>query len=672
MINCVIDVCQAIAYAHSRGVIHRDLKPANILIGRFGETYVVDWGLAKSIGRKASDDDASDANDEATLYPSGHDDSHTRQGATVGTPAYMSPEAARGDLSSVTTDADIYGIGATLYFVLTGRAPRQFTTREAAFHSDDAAARLQFDRHVPPPLESIVRKAMSPQRTDRYKSATALAKDLERYLADAPVSAHRETIVSRTTRRMRRHRGAVTTATAAAILLAAISGVYAVSTSRKNHRLTDTLMRLDTQRSIAESQADLANQRAEEAQHYRGETVAAIRDLIRQTSDESRFGNRLISLDRINELESVVTSHFEDNRDDPEIRSDYADMRLSHAIALARSDDYLKAIAMFDQAIELMDEDGGASIEDRMDMADALRFSGTSLKSAARYAEAIERYARAQKIINEVITESPQSIVAKRTLATILVEQVGVHTSLLDYASALETARRTIDICEPLIQSDETKNLDYVMLILASNREGEALAELGRIDEAIEHLRRYEKRGRDLMKINNSADVQYATGRVMSSTVRLALEHPDARPDDLDLKSKADELVRFWDALVSRSPLTAYQSRLAAAHHLKALYEFEIDQPETAIETFETSLDWYRRINETVSKVGYVLDEAETRADYANVLKTMGRTAEATANHRQTLQSLEAARSTWPEDSKVARRLEEFKSAADKVEQADN
>ncbi len=123
-----LDVCNTIDYAHSRGVIHRDIKPANIIVGKHGETLVVDWGLAKAGGR------ADQSSAEQTLVAPSSSSSETLPGSTLGTPAYMSPEQARGDVDCLGPRTDVYSLGATLYCLLTGKPP---------FEGDDMGATLR-------------------------------------------------------------------------------------------------------------------------------------------------------------------------------------------------------------------------------------------------------------------------------------------------------------------------------------------------------------------------------------------------------------------------------------------------------------------------------------------------------------------------------------------------
>jgi tetratricopeptide (TPR) repeat protein len=219
--------CKTVAYAHSRGVIHRDLKPGNIMLGPYGETLVVDWGLAKPVEQV----EGPAAGGEDTVTPTRQDEGETVAGVPLGSPAYMSPEQADGRWDEVGPASDIYSLGATLYTLLTGKAPRHGRrqkemlrqAREGAFRPP-----RQVKRDVPRPLEAVCLKAMAPRPEDRYATALDLAADVDRWLADEPVRAYREPWALRARRWVRRHRPLVTAAMAAVVALALSLGVASV------------------------------------------------------------------------------------------------------------------------------------------------------------------------------------------------------------------------------------------------------------------------------------------------------------------------------------------------------------------------------------------------------------------------------------------------------------
>jgi tetratricopeptide (TPR) repeat protein len=246
-----IDVCNAIAYAHSRGVLHRDLKPGNIMLGKYGETLVVDWGMAKATGSKpwgvmrgepgASASGGPTTRSEAPLAPaSASDGAETVAGSAFGTPAFMSPEQAAGRLDLLSPASDVYSLGATLYCVLTGRAP--FEEKDAGqvlnqVEQGEFPRPRQVKPEVPAPLEAVCLKAMSRNPAGRYSSTRELAEEIERWLADEPVAALAEPVAVRARRWMRRHRPLVTGMAAALVVGVVSLGVAALALSAKNTEL---------------------------------------------------------------------------------------------------------------------------------------------------------------------------------------------------------------------------------------------------------------------------------------------------------------------------------------------------------------------------------------------------------------------------------------------------
>jgi eukaryotic-like serine/threonine-protein kinase len=165
-------ICDAVAFAHAHGVVHRDLKPQNIMLGEFGEVQVMDWGVAKEIGKP---------NIVCHSVERSNAPASTNHGAVLGTPGYMAPEQARGEVNLIDQRADVYALGAVLHFLLVGRPP-----------ATPPAPLRKRDRMIPPPLEAVCLKALAAEPAARHASVTLLAADVADFLARRRVRNYAE------------------------------------------------------------------------------------------------------------------------------------------------------------------------------------------------------------------------------------------------------------------------------------------------------------------------------------------------------------------------------------------------------------------------------------------------------------------------------------------------
>ncbi|ADO75932.1 protein kinase domain-containing protein [Stigmatella aurantiaca] len=257
----VLAVAEAIAYAHTERIIHRDLKPANVLVGDFGETVVIDWGLAKDLGREGPGAEAFPQAGE----PAPQNGSLTRLGTVIGTPAYMPPEQAAAH--PVDERADVYALGAILYHLLAGAQPYDGGSSDEILE--------QVVKHPPPPLGqrqrgipedllALVTKAMAREPSQRYATARELAEDLRRFQTGQIVGAHVYSLRERALRFVRRYRAAVAVTAVALLLLASVGAVSVRRIVAERDRAERKQVEAEAARSDAENTRQLALERADE------------------------------------------------------------------------------------------------------------------------------------------------------------------------------------------------------------------------------------------------------------------------------------------------------------------------------------------------------------------------------------------------------------------------
>jgi len=483
-----VDVCNAIAYAHSRGVLHRDLKPGNIMLGQYGETLVVDWGLAKAQGRP---DIATSA--EGLLKPASVAGSApTQMGSAIGTPQYMSPEQASGRLDQLGPPSDVYSLGATLYCLLTAQPPCTDTDVGVLLkkvQKGDFPSPRQVKATVPPALEAICLKALALQPQHRYGAPRALADDVEHWLADEPVGAYREPWTARAGRWARRHRTGVTAAVAA--LLVAVVGL-----------LTATVLlgaandRERSAKELAQKNEEEANKQRDKAHERFKQARAAVDKFDTQVSESPEMKAQGVEGLRTKLLETAAAFYQQFVQDeegnDAEVQAERGRgyIRLGKLYGAtgrsAQADEaFLKGL---DICRNLNAAHSGAA-DSRPDLADGLMALGQlyqedfSKTHDTRRLDLAERHlAEARDVCKELVDSQPLERRYRRLLAEScrLLGKVNRSGSRLDRAE--ELYHQGIKLMEPLAEAQPKNPEDLLSLSVLLGSLGLIYKDTGRLD----------------------------------------------------------------------------------------------------------------------------------------------------------------------------------------------
>jgi tetratricopeptide (TPR) repeat protein len=411
----VLAAIDAVAYAHSEHVIHRDLKPQNILVGEFGETVVVDWGLAKKLGDV---DDVSEVHvaDGAAL---------TRDGAVLGTPAYMAPEQA----SAGETDArsDIYALGAVLYHVLSGRAPhagRSITTTLDDVREGRVTPLDQVASGLAPELVAIVERAMASNPADRYPDAGALADDLRGFLAGKLVAAHSYTRWQLVKRWVSRHRAWVVAGTVLVIGLAVIGGI--------------SFSRVRAERDTAALQRDTATVERSSAESL----VAYAIDEVFQALDASG------QYDAINRLSTRIVDYYDHVlavRPNDKLSRAYRAMALDmQANAAFRTGDLARAEKIWNGVIDVMRDASTVDDSAVLDVGLIYYNLGNIARMRGDTATAEKRYREATAALEPSFAKEPA--LSGSALAASLDGIAQLRMAVLDTAGARPLAERALEV----------------------------------------------------------------------------------------------------------------------------------------------------------------------------------------------------------------------------------
>ncbi len=616
------DVCNAIDYAHSRGVIHRDLKPANIIVGNHGETLVVDWGLAKAVGR------ADPSVGEQTIAPSSSGSSETLPGSALGTPAYMSPEQARGDLDRLGPRSDVYSLGATLYCLLTGKPP---------FVNDDLGVILravqegrfsrptQIDPSLDKALEAVCLKAMATEAADRYPTPRALADDLERWMADEPVTAAREPFSRRARRWGRQNRTAVSSLAASVLVALAGTGAVLAVQTQANGRLTKANGALEVaNRRITESNAELKSGNERERQRF-NLAMDAIKlfhgevseDLLMKEKQFDGLRTKLLkgAADFYGRLEDLLMGQT-----DRESRAALGKAYDELGALTEQIGDQTRALAVQRKALAVrrtLQSEPGADTAAKLDMARSLNAVGWLQRSTGDTARARASFEEARSLAEEAQTEVGAAEQAHEVLGRAYHRLAYVLSETGEKSAALATYSKALAIRQKLADANPSVNQFQLDLAMTHNNIGNVLYEAPgmagvraaygqalaireklaganpsvtqfQLDLAMSH----NNIGNVLHKTDDTAGARVAYGKALAVLQKLADANPSVTQFQRDLATSfshvgsemsagdfAGKRAAFGQALAIRQKLaganpsvTQFQRELAMSHsHISGL-----------------------------------------------------------------------------------------------------
>ena len=643
LLRRILDVCNTVSYAHSRGLVHRDLKPGNIMLGLYGETLVLDWGLVKVVGRR---DSASAENQNSLSGLPLSDSDGTLIGTVLGTVVHMSPEQATGDLEAIGPASDVYSLGTILYCLLTGREPFEGKSEEILekVKRGDYPLPREIDHSVPPALAAICKRAMALKPDDRYESVRALAEDVEHWLADEPVSAWHEPLKVQATRWARRNRAAVTGAAAAAFAgVMGLCTVLAVQTraytelKQANLNLQQANHQVQSARDRAENHLELALRAIE---HFH---LSVSQNLnVQNRPDLQSLRRELLEapLKFYAELRSDLSADAEDR---PEAALQYAQAIVGLAAITALVGSEPDAIAAYQDAIGVLERLSGSGQQPTVDRARlilAKAHANLALleAGASKTARALASSERARDLYRRLVADHPANEAFQFGLAWADSEYGQNLRNELRNKEALAAYIQARDRVRALVDAHPATNEYRSLLALVLTK----LGMLARVvdDQIAEAKQSYEEAVilfEDLIR-DQPENVKYRRGLSLVS-YNLGSLYGINLPGLKEAKDYLEKARDLQQALVTEHPSVGeYRHELAKTFgQIGAVFRYHVP-PEESLASFERArelLDGLARDHPTITR--YRGDLAMTQYNIGERLLVAKRPAEALVSFDQAL-----------------------------------
>ncbi|GAC1468569.1 MAG: hypothetical protein NVSMB9_11370 [Isosphaeraceae bacterium] len=625
-----LDVCNAIHYAHTRGVLHRDIKPANVIIGNHGETFMVDWGLAKSVDRS---DPWSNPEERAPVPFLAKADSRTPPGRTLGTPAYMSPEQASRKSELFGPRSDVYSLGATLYCLLTGKPPfedGELGAMLTAVGKGNFPKPRTLDPTIDPALEAVCLKAMALRPEDRYTTARALADDVERWMAGEPVRAWREPLSRHARRWARRNRTSVMSGLVA--LLAALLGTVTVLVvqTRSNMALKNSNAAMAAAKNREEARFSLA------MEAIRTFHTGVSKDVLLRQQGFEDLRNRLLgnAVDFYGRLEGLLQGQT-----DPRSRQALGDAQYEVAELTAKIGSKPEALKGHQAALkvrEALAEAPGADPALKHSVGNSLDAVGLLLSDTGQTAEALRSFQQALAI-REMLAEAYPTVKEFQSALAATLNNLGALLSETNQTSeALALLNRALVIQEALAR--DHPNIPEIQSELARSHNVMGLLRfaIGQPIEALTAHRRAQAIQETLARSNpDVTDFQSALaasgnyiGVVLSATGR-----------SVEGLASHKQALAIREALAQAHPnVTEFQIALAASHSDMGLLLSETGQPVEAMASLKRALAIQETLASAHPNVTYFRSElARSHKSMGLLLFATGKPEVALAAHRRSV-----------------------------------
>jgi tetratricopeptide (TPR) repeat protein len=647
-------VCQAVGYAHAHRVIHRDLKPANVMIGRFGEVQVMDWGLAKVLGEEVSarvEAVAAERTQAWTeIHPTPEVGSHTQAGSLVGTPAFIPPEQAVGQIGRVNQRSDVFGLGALLAVILTGKPPYVGDTSEAVRvlavrgQLEDCFARLDASG-AEPELVALCKKCLAFEPADRPADAGAVAQAVAGLRAAADERARRAelervrlegeqaTAAARAAERRKRRRLAL--GAAAVLVVAALGGLSAVLAvqGQANADLAVKNRELDDERAKVEQRFELA-QKAIALFH-----TGVSEDFLLKNKEFEALRTKLLKAAAgfYTDLEKLLAGQT-----DAKSRQALAAAYFQLGELTDKIGDRKEALAVHRQALELrrkLAAAEGADVETRLDVARSLGSVGVVLNWTGDTAGALAAHADQRDLAERLEAEHPTDTV-RFVLAQCHLDIGKVHYDNGQLGQALPALRKALAIAQQLADANPGSTEFQSFLAKAHLKIGAVLRQTGQPEETLQALQKALAIWQKLAAADRAAtEFQYWEARAHGNIAYLLLD--TGRPGEA-LKEQRQALALLEKVAGANPAVNEFQHILVAAHEMIGVAQLQAGKPQEALEAHRKELAICRKLvadNPTVTEFQVDLAEAHNRIGWC--LLNMGQPLEGAAESHEALKIMQ-------------------------------